>query len=62
MTNACTDADTIRILVATDNHVGYLEDHPIRTDDGWKAFDEIMALAKKEDVGGRQMQADSLVA
>ncbi|RYP40822.1 hypothetical protein DL767_001468 [Monosporascus sp. MG133] len=45
-----TEADTIRVLVATDNHVGYLEDHPIRTDDAWKTFDEIMNLARKEDV------------
>ncbi|KAI3340385.1 double-strand break repair protein mus-23 [Ustulina deusta] len=44
------DADTIRILVATDNHVGYEERDPIRKDDSWKAFDEIMNLARKEDV------------
>ena len=45
-----TDADTIRILVATDNHVGYEERHPIRGDDSWKAFHEIMCLAKERDV------------
>ncbi|KAL7624299.1 meiotic recombination [Parahypoxylon ruwenzoriense] len=45
-----TDADTIRILVATDNHVGYEERDPIRGDDSWKAFNEIMNLARKEDV------------
>ncbi|KAI2625304.1 DNA repair exonuclease [Hypomontagnella submonticulosa] len=45
-----TEADTIRILVATDNHVGYEERHHIRGDDSWKAFDEIMNLARKEDV------------
>ncbi|OTA54889.1 DNA repair exonuclease [Hypoxylon sp. EC38] len=45
-----TDADTIRILVATDNHVGYEERDPIRKDDSWKTFDEIMNLARKEDV------------
>ncbi|KAI8961089.1 DNA repair exonuclease [Daldinia sp. FL1419] len=45
-----TDADTIRILVATDNHVGYEERDPIRGDDSWKSFDEIMNLARKEDV------------
>ncbi|KAI1754712.1 double-strand break repair protein mus-23 [Xylaria castorea] len=45
-----TDADTIRILIATDNHVGYEERDPIRKDDSWKTFDEIMNLARTEDV------------
>ncbi|KAJ8126422.1 hypothetical protein O1611_g7216 [Lasiodiplodia mahajangana] len=45
-----TGADTIRILVATDNHVGYEERDPIRKDDSWKTFDEIMNLARTEDV------------
>ncbi|KAI0884651.1 DNA repair exonuclease [Annulohypoxylon maeteangense] len=45
-----TDADEIRILVATDNHVGYEERDPIRGDDSWKSFDEIMNLARTEDV------------
>ncbi|CRK15174.1 hypothetical protein BN1723_010551 [Verticillium longisporum] len=45
-----TEADTIRILVATDNHVGYEERDPIRKDDSWRTFDEIMEMAKKEDV------------
>ncbi|KAI3327928.1 double-strand break repair protein mus-23 [Xylariaceae sp. AK1471] len=45
-----TDADTIRILVATDNHVGYEERDGIRKDDSWKTFDEIMNLARTEDV------------
>ena len=44
------EADTIRILAATDNHVGYEERHPIRGDDSWKAFHEIMCLAKERDV------------
>ncbi|KAJ2979511.1 hypothetical protein NUW58_g7181 [Xylaria curta] len=48
--NIIPDADTIRILVATDNHVGYEERDPIRKDDSWKTFDEIMNLARTEDV------------
>ncbi|KAK5949549.1 meiotic recombination [Knufia fluminis] len=43
-------ADTIRILVATDNHVGYNERDPVRGDDSWKSFHEIMCLAKERDV------------
>jgi hypothetical protein len=46
-----TEADTIRILIATDNHVGYEERDPIRKDDSWKTFDEIINLGRKEDVG-----------
>ena len=43
-------ADAIRILVATDNHVGYGERDATRKDDSWKSFDEIMRLAKHRDV------------
>ncbi|KAI1343872.1 double-strand break repair protein mus-23 [Xylariaceae sp. FL0016] len=45
-----TAADTIRILVSTDNHVGYEERDAIRKNDSWKSFDEIMNLARTEDV------------
>ncbi|KAM5438123.1 meiotic recombination [Microsporum canis] len=44
------DADTIRILVSTDNHVGYNERDPVRGDDSWKSFHEVMCLAKERDV------------
>ena len=43
-------ADTIRILVATDSHVGYAERDPIRGDDSWKSFHEVMCLAREKDV------------
>ena len=43
-------ADTIRVLVATDCHVGFEERDPIRKDDSWKSFHEIMCLGKSEDV------------
>lgn len=36
--------------MASDNHVGYEERDPIRKDDSWKTFDEIMNLARTEDV------------
>ncbi|PYH89118.1 DNA repair exonuclease [Aspergillus ellipticus CBS 707.79] len=44
------DAETIRILISTDNHVGYNERDPIRGDDSWKTFHEVMCLAKEHDV------------
>ncbi|KAG0671558.1 meiotic recombination [Maudiozyma exigua] len=42
--------NTIRILLTTDNHVGYNESDPITGDDSWKTFHEIMMLAKKHNV------------
>ena len=44
------DSDTIRILVSTDNHVGFEERDPIRKDDSWRTFDEVMTIAKERDV------------
>ncbi|AOA63668.1 Subunit of the MRX complex with Rad50p and Xrs2p [Komagataella phaffii CBS 7435] len=42
--------DTLRLLLTTDNHVGYNELDPIVGDDSWKTFEEIMLLAKDRDV------------
>lgn len=42
--------DTIRILLATDNHLGYIEKDPIRGQDSINAFREILQLAVKHDV------------
>ncbi|CDF87259.1 probable Double-strand break repair protein MRE11 [Zygosaccharomyces bailii ISA1307] len=44
------DGDTIRILITTDNHVGYNETDPITGDDSWKTFHEIMMMAKNFNV------------
>ena len=48
--SSAKEADTIRILIATDNHVGYNERDPIRGDDSWKTYHEIMSMAKERDV------------
>ncbi|KAI0267279.1 Metallo-dependent phosphatase-like protein [Gloeopeniophorella convolvens] len=42
--------DTIRIMLATDNHIGYLERDPIRGQDSVNTFREILQLAVKHDV------------
>ncbi|KAL6065853.1 Double-strand break repair protein [Balamuthia mandrillaris] len=39
-------ADTLRFLVATDNHLGYAEKDPIRGDDSFNTFEEILQLAQ----------------
>ncbi|XP_030369777.1 double-strand break repair protein MRE11 [Scaptodrosophila lebanonensis] len=47
------DADSdnvIRVLVATDNHLGYAEKDPVRGTDSFTAFEEILELAVSEDV------------
>lgn len=36
--------------MSSDNHVGYEERDPIRKDDSWRTFDEIMQLAQTRDV------------
>ncbi|KAJ1643863.1 meiotic recombination, partial [Coemansia asiatica] len=40
------DRSTLSILVATDNHLGYLERDPIRGQDSFDAFSEILQLAQ----------------
>ena len=42
--------DTIKIMLATDNHIGYLERDPIRGQDSINTFEEILKLAVKHDV------------
>ncbi|CAN8104592.1 unnamed protein product [Discula destructiva] len=42
--------NTLRVLVATDTHVGYEEKDPVRSDDSCKAFDEILTIAKTQEV------------
>ena len=42
--------DILRILIATDNHLGYGEKVPIRADDSFVTFDEILEVALENDV------------
>ena len=42
------DDDIIRILVSTDNHLGVFEKDPIRADDSYAAFEEVLITAKKK--------------
>ncbi|KAL9059020.1 MAG: hypothetical protein Q9162_001408 [Coniocarpon cinnabarinum] len=45
-----SDSDTIKILVSSDSHVGYNERDPLRGDDSWETFQEVMEIAKERDV------------
>ncbi|KAF9958853.1 Double-strand break repair protein mre11a [Modicella reniformis] len=42
--------DTFSILMATDNHLGYLEKDPVRGGDSFAAFEEILSLAAESEV------------
>ncbi|KAI9470551.1 MAG: Metallo-dependent phosphatase-like protein [Benjaminiella poitrasii] len=42
--------DTFKILIATDNHLGYLEKDPIRGHDSFNTFEEILQIADAEKV------------
>merc|ERR1719253_2044686 len=41
------DASVLRILISTDNHLGYLERDPIRGRDSFAALEEVLALARQ---------------
>ncbi|GAB2284579.1 meiotic recombination [Dionaea muscipula] len=42
--------DTLRILIATDCHLGYLEKDEIRRHDSFEAFEEICSIAEQNEV------------
>lgn len=44
------DSDTIKILIATDIHLGFEEEDLIRGDDSFDAFEEVLMLASQEQV------------
>ena len=48
--SATNESDHIKILLATDNHVGYMERDPVRGQDSINTFHEILQLAVQHDV------------
>lgn len=44
------EGDVISILIATDNHLGYMEKDPIRGSDSFETFEEILKLARHHHV------------
>jgi double-strand break repair protein MRE11 len=50
--NASHEED-ISILIATDNHLGYMENDPVRGNDSLLAFEEILRIAQMRDVCDR---------
>ena len=45
-----SSSSTFRILVASDNHVGYKETDSIRGEDSFEAFEEVFKIAQEEKV------------
>lgn len=48
--SAQSEADHIKIMLATDNHIGYMERDPVRGQDSIRTFEEILQLAVQHDV------------
>ena len=44
------DDNTLRVLISTDNHLGYCETDPVRGLDSFAAFEEVLYLAKLHKV------------
>jgi hypothetical protein len=45
-----SDRDTLKIFDASDNHLGAFERDPIRANDSFIAFEQILRMAKEHDV------------
>lgn len=43
-------SNTLRILVATDCHLGYMEKDEIRRHDSFQAFEEVCSIAEQKEV------------
>jgi double-strand break repair protein MRE11 len=44
------EENTLRILIATDCHLGYMEKDEVRRHDSFQAFEEICSIAEKKHV------------
>jgi double-strand break repair protein MRE11 len=44
------ESSLFRIMIATDNHLGFLENDQIRGDDSFVSFEEILKVSKSENV------------
>lgn len=44
------DDDIFRVMVSTDNHLGFSERDPVRCNDSFAAFEEVLVVAKQKKV------------
>jgi hypothetical protein len=54
--------DIIKILITSDNHVGYNEKDEIRGGDSFHTFEEVLKIAADEKVSAESRSARSAVA
>lgn len=59
--NRSVDEETLRIMISTDNHLGYAEKDPIRGNDSFAAFEEVLVLAKYHNVSDFYSLSSGLV-
>ena len=52
--------DIIKILITSDNHVGYNEKDEIRGNDSFHTFEEVLKIAADEKVTARRARAPCL--
>ena len=52
------DPSSFRIMIASDNHLGYLENDQIRGDDSFNTFEEILKVSRSEGVDFLLMGGD----
>ena len=45
-----TEGEMFRILVSSDIHLGYAEKDPVRGDDSFKSFDELLRIGVEQEV------------
>ena len=53
-TAAAADDDIVRIVISTDNHVGFMERDPVRGHDSFIAFEEVLRHARDTKVRRRR--------
>ena len=52
------DPSSFRIMIASDNHLGYLENDQIRGDDSFNSFEEILKVSRSEGVDALLLGGD----
>ena len=50
MTSQSEEETMLRILVSSDIHLGYGEKDPVKGDDSFKSFNELLGIGVKEEV------------
>jgi len=44
------DPEVLRVMISSDNHLGFCEKDPVRSNDSFAAFSEVLSLARSQGV------------